>query len=42
MPDLSSLTRKEKNAIMLLASGLSMREAARRLKIKLKWIMQVG
>ena len=35
-PDLSVLTRKERNALLLLASGLSMREAARRLKINLK------
>ena len=33
--DLSRLTSKEKQAFLLLASGLSMRAAARRLKIKL-------
>ncbi len=34
-PDLSSLTAKERNALLLLAGGMSMRAAARRLKINL-------
>lgn len=34
-PDLSSLTAKERKALLLLAEGMSMRAAARRLKISL-------
>jgi len=34
-PDLSKLTAKEKNALMLLARGMSMRGAAKRLGINL-------